>query len=169
MSSATHSTDKLSLLRKIGLCCAIGLIAYHYFGKIEHLKSATEFRFEKWVANQKDPVTVHMKLSSANPGLAFSYSGEYLPTGENKINRLIQLADEADIFSITGPSPSGRNMDVRLELSTPDDSFNVYLNSRTIDRNSKLKNLLKLLQVYSSEETAKSHFSINTQANNANS
>lgn len=157
-------TNPKSVKLRIGYCVAavLALILFN-LSIIPKKKTAVQSEFDEFVSTIEPklhnpaltdtplPVLVikadaperslHMQLS-IGPGSD--------RTGSEKVVRILEMAKEANLFSMANREPG----EIQFVIETEKKAFRAAFNSADIDRNSQALAMLKLLQIYSQTDFA---------------
>ncbi len=137
---------------------------------VQKLRAHTVTSNDKLAAGTSvDPLTqVELSVSSPNHGINWKVSAaqevipsnlktdlgdETLVSSRSKLQRLLSLIREANLFSLSDAT-SNLNNDVSVKIITPDQSFSSEISARKISESATATLLFKLFQIYSNDQIA---------------
>ena len=119
-------------------------------------KSLLETKFEQWASEVKTGVNRGETTLLENLQITLSFNNSKFtltpdPKSSDKALRILELAEAANIFSLSDTGPNTEKK-ATFEVSSRDsNTFAVNFSETLIDTNTKAQLLLKLLKLYSEE------------------
>jgi hypothetical protein len=147
---------KNNKLIKIVVFISCLLIVYSYYIKALNSTNPDAKVFRKWVkslnleknqsANLNDislQIIMHAESDSKTWNLSFKTSE---PENNNKLARLLELADSADLFT---KGNKRKDSTISIEIRNKTKSFITNLSTEQVEKDPKLLTFLKLAEIYS--------------------